>query len=340
MLGPPPGISPPVDAAFASNPNLTNNAAYLAGVHAQNATQVALKLAGQVHEFYNKAKALEEQVKALERWKTEALQEVRQLREEHKEVKRAISEHLGLPGPSDSSQAPMKRTASEPLRLQAPAWSPKGVPMLEKAKTVGALDDLEKEPMLLEAPAALGDWHGDPASRPLVDPRLTLIQELAPDLDAGTEGVKVERSTDGDFDCAVWRIAHLTKRLKECMGRNIVSSPFVAWEMEDVRLMVCPEGKDSRAGRTRKQKTLYTSKVSDGPLEGGLKLKVPDCTRSLTYFFKVGDEKRGPFTHNFAEHSVSDFVSLSIDFLQKMEPDGSLTVRVEIQRPADFKGRD
>jgi len=319
MLGPPPGITAPVDAGLVANPGLTNSA-YVAGVHAQNATQVALRLAGQVQELYSKAADLEKQVKSLEKWKADALQEVRRLRIEHRDLKRLMTEHLGLPEPTKPQPETMKRTISEPLRVQA-AWT-------DSFSATGSM----------QLPGKASSFGGlSEASVPASLPRS--LTDLDMDLGAN-EGVKVERSACGQFECAVWRIAHLTKRLKECMGRNIVSSPFVAWQMEDVRLMVCPEGKDARAGRTRKQKNMYANKVSDGTLEAGLKLKVPDCTRSLTYHVKVGNESRGPFAHNFAEHSVSDFVQLGIDFLQKIEQDGSLTVTAEIQRPSDFVGSD
>mmetsp|Transcript_14874 Transcript_14874/g.42680 ORF Transcript_14874/g.42680 Transcript_14874/m.42680 type:complete len:412 (-) Transcript_14874:156-1391(-) len=151
------------------------------------------------------------------------------------------------------------------------------------------------------------------------------------------EGVHVTPSAIDGVECesAEWRIGHLSTKLRGCMGRALVSSSFTAWGLEDLRLMVFPDGKEVAKGpRSRRQKELYAKKVSEGPLEGCLKLKVPDCPAPhiLEYFLKVGDVRKGPFKHNFAESTVNGCVDFGIDWLKQVEADHSLTVSVEILR--------
>jgi len=99
--------------------------------------------------------------------------------------------------------------------------------------------------------------------------------------------------------------------------------------------MVFPDGKEVAKGpRSRRQKELYAKKVSEGPLEGCLKLKVPDCPppHTLEYYLKIGDTRKGPFVHNFAESTVNGCVDFGIDWLKQVDGDHSLTVTVEILR--------
>jgi len=155
-------------------------------------------------------------------------------------------------------------------------------------------------------------------------------------LDEGLlEGVHVTPSTVDGAECesAEWRIGHLSTKLRGCMGRALVSSPFTAWGMEDLRLMVFPESREvSHGPRSRRQKELYAKKVSEGPLEGVLKLKVPDCPAPhvLEYYLKIGEIRKGPFNHNFAESTVNGCVDFGIDWLKQVDADHSLTVGVEI----------
>lgn len=157
-------------------------------------------------------------------------------------------------------------------------------------------------------------------------------------LDEGMlEGVHVTPSTVDGVECesAEWRIGHLSTKLRGCMGRALVSSPFTAFGLEDLRLMVFPDGKEVAKGpRSRRQKELYAKKVSEGPLEGCLKLKVPECPAPhiLEYYLKIGDVRKGPFKHNFAESTVNGCLDFGIDWLKQVDGDHSLTVSVQILR--------
>jgi len=100
--------------------------------------------------------------------------------------------------------------------------------------------------------------------------------------------------------------------------------------------MVVPDGRDVARGLkgTKRQKEAYAKKVSEGPLEGCLKLKVPECPEPgvVEYSLRVGDATKGPFRHNFVDTSVNGCDDFGIDWLRQVEPDHSLTVSVLIFR--------
>lgn len=151
------------------------------------------------------------------------------------------------------------------------------------------------------------------------------------------EGIQVStQCIDGkEFECAEWRIGQLSIKLRGCMGRALVSSPFSAAGLEELRLMVCPDGKDVAKGpRSKRQKELYAKKVLEGPLDGCLKLKVPSCPPDLElkYFLKVGSCRKGPFTHNFSENTVGGCDDFGVDWLAQLDSDLSLVVSVEIEK--------
>merc|ERR1712087_756967 len=87
--------------------------------------------------------------------------------------------------------------------------------------------------------------------------------------------------------------------------------------LEDLRLMICPDGKEVAKGpRSRRQKELYAKMVAEGPLEASLKLKAPtsaDTTQEIQFFLRVGDKRMGPFKHNFADTTVSGCDDFGVD---------------------------
>mmetsp|Transcript_17889 Transcript_17889/g.38009 ORF Transcript_17889/g.38009 Transcript_17889/m.38009 type:complete len:440 (-) Transcript_17889:81-1400(-) len=154
------------------------------------------------------------------------------------------------------------------------------------------------------------------------------------------EGVHVQSATVDGLECqsAEWRIGQLSTKLRGCMGRALVSSPFSAWGLEDLRLMVFPDGKEVTKGpRSKRQKELYAKKVSEGPLEGSLRLKYPvpeegSAPHVLEYYLKIGSVRCGPFKHNFRDSTVNGCSDFGIDWLKQVDADNSLTVSVEIIR--------
>jgi len=175
--------------------------------------------------------------------------------------------------------------------------------------------------------------------------------------DADLENVEVcEHPTHKNYQIAKWRIPRIAKRLKESMGRIVVSPPFPSiWGLKDVRLMIGPAGKEAAKGpRSRRQKEAYMNMVTDGPLDGCLKLKVPEGPEvaecKLRFFLEVGHNgegrRGGPdgkgFVHNFTELSVTGIQKFGdanneFDWLKQVDTDQSLTVSAEIEDPDLFK---
>merc|ERR1712176_1144016 len=132
------------------------------------------------------------------------------------------------------------------------------------------------------------------------------------------DGVIVTQTKIDDVDCqhAEWRIANLTMKLRSCMGRALVSTSFSAFGMDDLRLMIYPDSPDSALTRTRRTKELYAKKISEGPLDGCLSLKIPNCSEDcskLRCYYTVGSQRRGPFTHDFTECTVSKCEDFGVD---------------------------
>merc|ERR1719473_1407716 len=164
-----------------------------------------------------------------------------------------------------------------------------------------------------------------------------------------TEGVVLSEASVNDKKVlrAIWRISHLSNKLRGCMGRALVSPPFTAYGMEDVRIMIYPDNKESPAApRSKKQKELYNNKVTVGPLDGAVKLKVPNVLPPsvLAYYIQVGvaeKEKDGKTmnrcvekSHNFSDCTVSPAEEFAgLDWLQEVDTEGGLTVSVDIVEP-------
>merc|ERR1711920_497101 len=105
--------------------------------------------------------------------------------------------------------------------------------------------------------------------------------------------------------------------------------------LQDLRLMIYPDSKEAAQGpRNRRHKEQYAKKITEGPLEGRLSLKIPncpdDCTLELHY--GMGCHQRGPFIHNFAESIVSECDDFGVDWLKELDSDLSLNLRVDILR--------
>merc|ERR1711865_950625 len=102
-----------------------------------------------------------------------------------------------------------------------------------------------------------------------------------------------------------WKINHFSTKLRGAMGRPVVSSPFNIWDLEDIRLMVTPEGQESSGPRTRKDKEQFSKMVTDGPLFACLKLKVPNSRPCLlNYYLRVGSKVNGPFEFDFSVAAI------------------------------------
>eukprot|EP00747_Dinoflagellata_sp_TGD_P164269 gnl/TRDRNA2_/TRDRNA2_183972_c0_seq1.p1 gnl/TRDRNA2_/TRDRNA2_183972_c0~~gnl/TRDRNA2_/TRDRNA2_183972_c0_seq1.p1 ORF type:complete len:262 (-),score=45.09 gnl/TRDRNA2_/TRDRNA2_183972_c0_seq1:204-989(-) len=136
-------------------------------------------------------------------------------------------------------------------------------------------------------------------------------------------------------DSVAWHVRNLSARLKDCLGRPLVSPEFSAAGLQGMRLMVFPDGKDAAKGpRTRKEKESFGKMVTEGPLKGRLRLKVPKCEKGhvVEFYLRMGNVRAGPFRQDFSELSMSDAVDFKVDWLSQVAPDKSLTFGVEISQ--------
>lgn len=286
-----------MNSLHAQHVSAVTSQATSAAWHADIAAKQAASLAQWVQYLWGQVATLQEEVKDLEDWKKKSLEEMNRLRAAHKALRKNV-----MPDAEEESPSP------------------------PKSKSMPRLDTPEREEAVPKSVTV-----ADLSPSPLAAAELPLD-------DGALEGVAVNPvNIDGvDLQRAQWRIPHLSQKLKSCMGRSLVSSPFTAWGLEDLRLMVFPDSKDSfKTQRTKKQKEQYTKMVTEGPLEGCLKFKVSDCPAPhvLEYYLKVGNARKGPFRHNFSESTVHGCAEFDVDWLQEVESDQSLTVTVEIMKP-------
>jgi hypothetical protein len=281
-----------------------------------------MALAQWVHHLWGQVHLLQGKVVELEDWKRKALDDVRRLRDEQKVLKRRVT---GTEGSDDVPEALLPRAKTLPDMSREDMPNP-GPPPGLGTPTGG--QDLLKD---TETSASLPPKSSTSGSLLRCNTGSSLAEG-----DGQLEGVQV---TEGDVmgkpcEMAEWRIGHLSAKLKGCMGRALVSPPFAAAGVEDVRLMVYPDGKDAGQGpRTKRQKELYAKKVVEGPLDACLKMKfVPESSErgTLEYFLSVGHERRGPFKHDFTENTVNGCDDFGLDWLKQLDQDQSLTLRVEI----------
>eukprot|EP00928_Gymnodinium_smaydae_P013043 TRINITY_DN14753_c1_g4_i2.p2 TRINITY_DN14753_c1_g4~~TRINITY_DN14753_c1_g4_i2.p2 ORF type:complete len:391 (+),score=110.49 TRINITY_DN14753_c1_g4_i2:1673-2845(+) len=325
--------------------------------HADIAAKQASNLAQWVQYLWNQVATLQQRINELEEWKKKTLDEMTKLRFEHKILRRSL--HTENEAGHEEDVPPVPKAKSLPLMLAEHVDKQNGGPKAAakrrtgKAVTLAVGEDVDLAktvplsvplPPGLEAPPAPAAPVAPPASAPPPPPQALAAaaadavasEDLSlPLSDGAPEGVYVERgNVDGtECECAEWRIGHFSTKLKSCMGRALVSSPFSAWGIEDLRLMVFPEGKEVVKGpRSKRQKDMYSKKVTEGPLEGCLKLKVPECPAPhiLTYYLKIGNIRKGPFRHNFAENTVNGCSDFGVDWLQQVDADQGIVARVEI----------
>jgi len=144
------------------------------------------------------------------------------------------------------------------------------------------------------------------------------------------EAVRVGPCEVVGVDCirAEWRVEHLSSRLKSSMGKPIVSPPFTAGGLPDLRLMVTPQV----ASRRRKSKEEYVATVTKGPLFGTLKLKATNLEQFVVdCYLTVGAVRRGPFSYDLSEQAVCGCEEFGVDWLKHLDSDGScLRVSLEI----------
>jgi len=155
------------------------------------------------------------------------------------------------------------------------------------------------------------------------------LAEVTPGIFIGSSEVEGRSCTR-----AVWKIDGVRTKLQASMGRPLVSPPFSARGLPNLRLMVLPDAREAvKNARNRERKSIYTAMVKKGPLNGALKLKADCLERStmLQFYLTVGTVRRGPFVYDFSERAIHGCDDFEIDWLKQVdESTGNLCVGVEI----------
>lgn len=334
-----------------------------AAMNAEMAAKHAAHLAQWVQVLWTQVGQLQGKVVELEDWKMKTLDSMNKLRFEHKLLRKSVEpEEEDTPGlPSKAKSQPLLLAdhvaddaasgkgkgraagaagpestpthSSSSSLMRPPPGLPPGLESLEKTSRV-RFEEQASHAAIVSASQTNEDDGFKMAPR-----SISTLSMASQATDAGEdrplEGIRVEPAeVDGvPAEVAEWRIGHLSTKLRGCMGRALVSSAFSVCGLEDLRLMVFPGSQEVAKGpRSRRQKELYAKKVSEGPLDGCLKLKVPVCPEPhvLEYYLNIGSVRKGPFRHNFAESAVNGCLDFGVDWLQQMNSDQSLTVTVEV----------
>lgn len=135
-----------------------------------------------------------------------------------------------------------------------------------------------------------------------------------------------------------WRIEDVRCKLQASMGRPLVSPPFAACGLPNLRLMVSPDAREAaKTVRSHERKSLYATMVKKGPVYGSLSLKA-DCLErdtKLKLYFTVGAVRCGPLSYDFAVQAIHGCDDFGVDWLKQIEEStGRLRVAVEILAPS------
>lgn len=279
------------------------DAANAANLHASSIltqyNQLLIQYEYEKQFFQDQVSALTAKVTDLELWKKGALSQMKDLREQHKILRRKCGVEDEAPFVSRSVTCP--------------------APSLTKSESQDVGGGLDRA-----------------ISVPSPEIKRTLSEPT--DLAEADAGVKVLDSTQGGRPSqkAVWTISHFSMKLRGAMGRPVVSPAFKIWELDEVRLMVTPDAHDaSKAPRTRREKEEFTKRVSDGPCECCLKLKVPTPQSApLEYFLTVGGVTKGPFSFDFSGSAINNCNDFDLDWLAQVGQDSSIVVGVEVVQPS------
>lgn len=131
-----------------------------------------------------------------------------------------------------------------------------------------------------------------------------------------------------------WRIDNVKAKLKENVGRPLVSPQFKAAGLQELKLLVSATAESSSL-TMREQKSRFEARVAEGPLNGSLSFKVINQAEVHFNLF-IGGVKKGPLVHNFAERIMhtTDFPENWLGLISN----GSMTVGVEILHVEDQSG--
>lgn len=212
----------------------------------------------------------------------------------------------------------------ESLDLSPAAASETLAPWAKASEDSAHLEVLSQASSFVQPPPGLivermPTESADPMSAAELPPGISLrnLEE------SGSKGTRVE-----------WRIEDLLGKLQASMGRPVVSPPFSAAGLPNLRLMVFPDGRDTmKNARSSERRGLYANMIKKGPLNGALKIKA-DCLQvntMLTVNLTVGKLRSGPLVYDFSEQAIHGLDDFGADWLKQVDKaSGSLTVGIDI----------
>lgn len=132
-----------------------------------------------------------------------------------------------------------------------------------------------------------------------------------------------------------WHIEAFRSKLQGHNGRPVVSPPFSACGLPNLRLLVSVDTRDlAKSSKGAKGKAAAKAAAKKGPLVGSLKLKA-DCLEGgatvLSFILIVGSVRAGPFAYDFSQQAVRGPEDFGVDWLSQIDNNsGNLRVGVEI----------
>lgn len=235
----------------------------------------------------------------------------------------------GPPWKGDGGEAQKAAGSSDPIGLP-PGLLPPGLTFARATSTPVGADEAAAD----RSSAAASSRSRNPAAGPSGSgakvEMLGAMTEVSPGVLVGLTKVSGDACTRAE-----WRIDSVRSKLQASMGRPLVSPPFMAPGLPNLRLMVFPDAREAvRSARSRERKGMYAAMVKKGPLQGSLKLKADCLERSgtvLRFHLTVGGVRRGPFTYDFSECAIHGCDDFGTDWLKQVDDaTGNLSVGVEI----------
>jgi len=228
----------------------------------------------------------------------------------------------------DSKEAPKDPELLDEDLLALPPLRPPGLEaLIEEPSTVGLPRLTQPSPTV----AAAVTPRKPATVEPLGQGGLTSLNAPA---DA-PQGITVQPAVLGGT-LIEWGIDGFCSKLQSSGSRPMVSPPFSACGLPNLRLMVSVTAREpakSARSRERKGAAKSAAALKRGPLQGALKLKA-DCLQGatvMTFNLCVGPSKSGPFTYDFSQQAVHGPDDFGVDWREQVDSSsGTLRVGVEI----------
>jgi hypothetical protein len=241
-------------------------------------------------------------------------------------------EMLELPG--TGPDLPPGLPASAPKHVATPALT---TTFPEAAPFAPCHQVLDLPPGLLEGPREVAIERAAALEAALPrKPAAAQLASVAAETELGAGMCMRSVEVDGTpYTRVEWLVEKFCAKLQPNMGRPLVSPPFAACGLPNLRLMIFPDTPEAvKNARSRDRKNVYATILKKGPLSASLKLKA-DCLEGaptvITFNLTVGSVRVGPVTFDFSEQAVHGVENFGTDWLKHVDTsDGSLCVGIEI----------